>query len=171
MQPQIGWVKLNCEGAWKGSSTPAGCGGFLRDSDGRWIKGYFKKIEVSDAFHAEMSDMYLGLDLAWRENTTHLIVGSYSKILVNMIIENCNFGGTTPTLVKRIQQLLSLSWTVKITHTWCEGNKNADWLANFSILTDFLDFHILENFPGELQNLLFNGISGTCMPKNVCLIS
>ena len=74
----------------------------------------------------DMWDMYLGLDLAWRENTTHLIKESDSKILVDMTTENCNFGRTTPTLVKRIRQLLSLSWTIKITHIWREGNKSAD---------------------------------------------
>jgi len=111
------------------------------------------------------------LDLAWRENTTHLIVESDSKVLVDMITENCNFGGTTPTLVKRIQQLLSLSWTVKITHTWREGNKSTDWLANFSISMDSLDFHILENPPSEFQSLLFDDFSGACMPRNVYLIS
>jgi len=126
---------------------------------------------MCDSFHAEMWGMYLGLDLAWRETTTHLIMESDSKILVDMITENCNFGGTTPTLVKRIRQLLSLSWTVKITHTWREGNKSADWLANFSISMDSLDFHILENPPSELQSLLFDDISGVCMSRNVRLIS
>jgi len=54
---------------------------------------------------------------------------------------------------------------------WREGNISADWLANFSILMDFLDFHILENPPSELQSLLFDDIYGACMPRNVCLIS
>jgi len=49
-----------------------------------------------------------------------------NSTLVDIITKNCNFGGTTPTLVKRIRQLLSLSWTVKITNTWREGNKSAD---------------------------------------------
>jgi len=126
---------------------------------------------MCDAFHAEMWGMYLGLDLAWRENTIHLIVESNSKILVDMITGNCSFGGTTPTLVKRIRQLLSLSWTVKITHIWCVGNISADWLANFCISMDFLDFHILENPPCELQSLLFDDIFGACMPRNIRLIS
>jgi len=126
MRPPIVWVKLNCDGAWKRSGTLAGCGGLLRVSNGRWIKGYFKKIGMCDAFHVEMCGMYLGLDMAWRENTTHLTVESDSKILVDMITENCNFSGTTPTLVRRIRHPLSLSWTVKITHSWCKGNRSAD---------------------------------------------
>jgi len=36
---------------------------------------------------------------------------------------------------------------------------------------DFLDFHILENPPSELQSLLFDDISGAYMPRNVRLIS
>jgi len=88
-----------------------------------------------------------------------------------MITENCNFCGTTPTFVKRIRQLLSLSLTVKIIHTWREGNRSADWLVNFSISMDSLDFHILENPPSELQSLVFDDISEVCMPRNVRLIS
>jgi len=50
MRPPISWVKLNCDGTWKGSGTLAWCGGLLRDSDGRWIKGHFKKIGMCDFF-------------------------------------------------------------------------------------------------------------------------
>ena len=171
MQPLIGWVKLNCDSAWKGSGTLAGCEGLLRDPDGRWIKGYFMKIGMCDVFHAKMWGMCLGLDIPWRENTIHLIVESDSKILVDMITENCNFSGMTPTMVRHIRHLLSLSWTVKITHTWREGNRSADWLANFSISIDFLDFRILETPPSQLQSLLFDDISETCMPRSVRLIS
>ena len=61
---QMGWVKLNTDGAWKGVGTLARCGDLLRDSDGRWIKGYTKKIGSCDVFHAELWGIYLGLDRA-----------------------------------------------------------------------------------------------------------
>ncbi|GAU31364.1 hypothetical protein TSUD_19090 [Trifolium subterraneum] len=48
-----GWIKLNCDGACKGRGESSGCGGLFRNSDGRWMKGYSKKIGVYDAFHAE----------------------------------------------------------------------------------------------------------------------
>jgi len=38
-RPQEGWVKLNCDGAYKDSPGLAGCGGLFRNSDGRWVKG------------------------------------------------------------------------------------------------------------------------------------
>jgi ribonuclease HI len=60
----------------------SGCGGLFRNSDGRWIKSYIKKIEACDVRHAKMWGMYLGLDLTWKEHISHLIVESDSKILI-----------------------------------------------------------------------------------------
>ncbi|MCI51897.1 putative non-LTR retroelement reverse transcriptase, partial [Trifolium medium] len=63
-RPPEGWVKLNCDGSRNNRVGIAGCGGLLRVSDGRWIKGYSQKLGAGDALHAEMWGMYLGLDLA-----------------------------------------------------------------------------------------------------------
>lgn len=57
--PQKGWVKLNCDGSQNDRASLAGCGGPLRDSNGKWIKGYSRKIGSCDALHAEMWGMYL----------------------------------------------------------------------------------------------------------------
>jgi ribonuclease HI len=145
----------------EGAGTREGCGGLLRDSDGRRIKGYVRKIEICDAFNAEMWGMYIFLDMAWRANITHLIVDIDSKILVDMINDNCKFNKIVPTLVRR--KLFSLSWTVHINHTWRGGNRSVDWLANFSISSDSMDFYILETPPIELQRLLFDDISEICI--------
>ncbi|PNX66909.1 ribonuclease H, partial [Trifolium pratense] len=58
-KPQEGWVKLNCDGAYKDTLELAGCGGLLRDSNGRWLTGYSRKIGTCDALSAEMWGMYL----------------------------------------------------------------------------------------------------------------
>jgi len=70
-RPQEGWVKLNCDGAYKDSSGLAGCGDLFRNSDDRWIKGYSQKIETCDAICVEMWGMYLGMQLAWRQGFHH----------------------------------------------------------------------------------------------------
>jgi hypothetical protein len=57
-RPPESWIKLNCDGAYKESVDLVGCGGLLRDSDGRWIQGYTQKIGACDALHAEMWGMY-----------------------------------------------------------------------------------------------------------------
>jgi len=50
-------------------------------------------------------------------------------------------------------------------------NISVDWIVNFSISMDVLEFHNLETPPSELQSLLFDVIYEFCMPKNVHLIS
>jgi ribonuclease HI len=56
--PPEGWIKLNCDGAYKESVHLAGCGGLLRDSNDRWIQGYTQKIGACDTMYAEMWGMY-----------------------------------------------------------------------------------------------------------------
>ncbi|PNX57581.1 receptor-like kinase, partial [Trifolium pratense] len=55
-----GWIKLNCDRAYKELVDLDGCNDLLRDSDGRWIQGYTQKIGACDALHAETYDMYAG---------------------------------------------------------------------------------------------------------------
>jgi hypothetical protein len=40
---------------------PAGCSGLFRNSDGRWNKGYSRKIGTCDTLSAEMWGIYLGM--------------------------------------------------------------------------------------------------------------
>ncbi|KAK2452886.1 TMV resistance protein N [Trifolium repens] len=97
-----GWIKLNCDGAHKDSLGLVVCGGLFRNSDGRWIKGYSRKIGTCDALSDEMWGMYLGMQLSWRQGFHHLQVESGSKSLVDMITGNVKFNGNPPTLVRRI---------------------------------------------------------------------
>jgi len=44
-----------------------------------------------DALHAEMWELYLGIDKAWRVHFDHLIVKSDFKILFEMVSRNFKF--------------------------------------------------------------------------------
>ncbi|GAU25598.1 hypothetical protein TSUD_260320 [Trifolium subterraneum] len=168
-RPREGWIKLNCDGAFRNSLGLAGCGGLFRDSDGRWIQGYARKIGTCDALCVEMWGMYLGMKLAWRQSFHHLQVESDSKTLVDMITGKVKINGNPPTLVRRIQELLKLNWQVHFNHTWREGNRSVDWLANFSFSLDSFNIHVMENPPSEISILLFDDFSGTCMHRNIGL--
>ena len=50
-------------------------------------------------FHADMWGLYLGLDMAWSEGSSHVIVESDSKVLTDMVTNNCKINGTIPSLV------------------------------------------------------------------------
>jgi hypothetical protein len=112
--PQEGWVKLNCDGACKENVNRAGCGGLLRDTNGKWLKEFVRKIGVCNALHAEMCGLYLGLELVWRDGVSHLCVEGDSKLLIDLVTNNCKTNGTTPSLMRRIRNLLDCSWHVEI---------------------------------------------------------
>ncbi|MCH82364.1 ribonuclease H protein, partial [Trifolium medium] len=102
-----------------------------------------------------MWDMYIGMDLAWRQGTTHLQVDSDSNVLVDMVTGNCNSNETIPTLIRRIRDLNNKNWQVHINHIWHEGNRSADWLTNSSLTLNSFDLKVLESPPRDLQRLFF----------------
>ena len=114
--------------------------------------------------------MYLGLELAWRDDISQLCVESDSKLLIDMVTNNCKMNGTTLVLIRRIQNILNRNWWIQVHHTLREGNISADWLANFSLTMNSWNFILLETSPSELNRLLFDDIFGACMPKNIHLI-
>lgn len=75
-----------------------GCRGLLQNSDGRRLKRFSGKIRGCDALYTEMWVLYLGLDIAWREGLSHLIVESDLKVFIDMVTKNCKINGTTPFL-------------------------------------------------------------------------
>jgi len=114
--------------------------------------------------------MYLGLEVSWRDGISQLCVESDSKLLIDMITNNCKMNGTTLVLIRRIQNILNRNWRIQVHQTFREGNRNADWLANFSLTMNSWNFILLETPSSELNSLLFDDIYGTCMPRNVRLI-
>jgi len=85
----------------------------------------------------------------------------------DMIMGTVKFKGKPPTLVHRIQELLKLNWHMHFNHTWREGNRSADWLANFSFSLNSFEIYVMETPPSGISSLLFDDIYGACMPRNV----
>lgn len=80
------------------------------------------------------------------------------------------FNENITILVHYIMKLLKMNWDVQINHSWHEQNISAYWLANYNIFVDHLNLIVLGNPSSELQKLLFDDISETCMSRNVCFI-
>jgi hypothetical protein len=55
------------------TSKIAKCGGLLRDTNRRYLKGFAPMIGSCDGFYVEMWRMYIDMDLAWKQKITHLI--------------------------------------------------------------------------------------------------
>jgi exonuclease III len=62
--PDIGWAKLNTDGASLGNPGIAGGGGIIRDSNGGWVGGFARAIGVTTSVQAELRALKDGLMLA-----------------------------------------------------------------------------------------------------------
>jgi hypothetical protein len=91
-----------------------------------------------------MREMYLGMQLAWRQGFHHLQVKNNSKTLVYMTTWNARINGKPITLVRCIHELLELNWHVQVKHTWQEENRSVDWLTNFSFSLNSFQIHVME---------------------------
>lgn len=47
-------MALNTNGALTSTGNVVGCGGLLRGSDGKWIRGFSKRLESCDLFMTEL---------------------------------------------------------------------------------------------------------------------
>jgi hypothetical protein len=62
--------------------------------------------------------------------------------------------------VRHIRQLLQLNWQVHLSHTWREGNRSVDWLANFNYTLSSFSVHFLESPPRKLRIFFLTISSG-----------
>jgi len=62
-----------------------GCGNLLWDANDTWIKGFLRKVATCDALHAEIWGMYVGLELALKDDISQLCVESYSIFVIDMV--------------------------------------------------------------------------------------
>ncbi|PNX61102.1 ribonuclease H, partial [Trifolium pratense] len=79
--PEEGWVKVNIDGASKGERL-AGCGGLIRDHQGRWCGGFAKFVGAGSAFVAELWGVLEGLKLARRKGFRKVEVNIDSSSVV-----------------------------------------------------------------------------------------
>lgn len=75
--PAEGFVKINTDGALRPNSSIAGCGGIIRDSNGRWVAGFYKSLGLCFVIKSE----------AWRllEGRNWLLIWGIKEFNLNVI--------------------------------------------------------------------------------------
>ena len=83
--PEVGWMKLNTDGASNAFLGLAGGGGLIRDEAGRWVVGFTRKLGKVNSFLAELWAFRDGLLLCQQMNMITLIVELDAKVLVKAL--------------------------------------------------------------------------------------
>jgi ribonuclease HI len=129
--PMAGWFVLNTDGSAKIGVGKAGCGGVLRNDTGVWMEGFAKGLGDATAYMSKLWGIYEGLRMARRGGVEKLELRSDSQVIVRSLQNNNNGSSIMGcALMKRIRDLLTGSWDVKIMHVFREANRCADMLAN-----------------------------------------
>jgi ribonuclease HI len=152
--PPNGWCALNTDGAAKEQMKQAGCGGVLRDAEGRWIEGFAKYLGHTSAYMTELWGVYEGLQLARRRNIEKVEVQIDSQVLVHNLQNGHNGNIVECALMQRVKSLLELSWEVRITHVFREVNRCTDVLANIGSKGQH-DIVFFENPPSQVTQVFY----------------
>ena len=84
-KPHLSWYKLNFDGASLGNLGKVGGGGVIRDSAGRWIKGFAWSIEFKTSIIVELWALRDGMLLVDQLGVQKLEVELDAKVIVDLI--------------------------------------------------------------------------------------
>ena len=143
-KPQEWWFKLNSDGASLGNLGKAGGGGLIRDSYGKWIKGYMRYFGINTSIIAEFWALRDGLTLASQLGITHLAVELDAKVVVDLILSRKTPNGSYTSLLNDCRYLLRQFQQTVIRHVFREANRGVDSLAKgaCSLTSDFVVFDV-----------------------------
>jgi hypothetical protein len=83
--PPTDFFKLNTDGSAEGNPGLAGAGGIIRNHTGGWIKGFSRKIGVTNSLAAELWGLRDGLILAHQQNIKKIIIELDAKAVIDLV--------------------------------------------------------------------------------------
>ncbi|KAK8652849.1 hypothetical protein V6N13_126872 [Hibiscus sabdariffa] len=104
--PPMGWIKLNTDGACRSVTGHSRCGGVFRNFEGVWLHGFSKFIGCCSILEDELSEICIGLSLAWVRGFRCIMVESDCLEAIRMLHPSFP-NGASITLVRDICRLCS----------------------------------------------------------------
>lgn len=140
--------------------------GVLRGDDGRWIRGFKKRIGTCEASGAELWGAVHGLCLAQDMGIMRLVVEGDSSTAIKKLKDAWKEKETQDIIINIWLSKCVCSMQLDFVHTYREGNTVADYLASAS-LEDSFELCILERPSSQMKGLLFRDYAGYASPKSV----
>lgn len=165
--PPTDWFCLNTDGASKQAQNLAGGGGVVLDHCGIFRKAFAANLGSCTAYKAELLVAMLGLEMARDMGIQKLVLQLDNKACVQALKNPEYQGGECHYIIQQCRNLISVTnWEIVINHSYREGNKVADCLANLGVIQEerIRYFHTP---PYEISKLLFEDIMGVTTPRFV----
>ena len=110
-----------------------------------------------------------GLNLAGNMGYRFILLESESKMVMEMLLNDCSRNGKMGRLRRQCMKLLQRNWVIKIQHIFRKDNKCANWFVYFSIFGNL--GLMVTSPPPDLRMLLlamFCGVSTTRIISRCC---
>ena len=128
--PEIGWIKINSDGAFDMNNKEAGSGVIARSSEGKFVAGTNRKFTAGSAVQAEAMAVKDAVNLAIERKFQKVCFEMDSKELILVLTNKCsNIDWKIRPLVLDIQRLLKLISERKMMLISKEANAAANWIA------------------------------------------
>ena len=105
-KPPVEWCKLNTDGTSLGNPGKAGGGGIIRDSEGRWVKGFARSIGFTASIIVELWALRDGLLLADQIGVQNLWIELDAKVVVELVQSNSTSNAFYSPLLADCRSLL-----------------------------------------------------------------
>lgn len=128
--PPINWIKINTDGAARGSPGDASCGGVFRNFTGGIIGSFSSFLGTKTPLEAEIHGVILAVQIAWNQGWHNIWLECDSTLTVSMIK---NGKSEVPISIKEkwhntLEKISKME--VIVSHIYREGNEVADKLAD-----------------------------------------
>jgi ribonuclease HI len=131
--PSVNWIKCNTDGASCGNPGIAACGGVFRDHHANFVYAFAEPLGVETAYFAELCGVLKAIEIAYEKNWANLWVESDSSQVV-AAFKNPKNSIAWPLRNRWKNAIFKMSHMhCIVTHTYREGNKVADLIANFGL--------------------------------------
>ncbi|KAH7567633.1 hypothetical protein ACOSP7_010350 [Xanthoceras sorbifolium] len=156
-KPEFGCTKLNTDGSVDRQN--AGFGGLFRDYRGEPICAFVSKAHCEDTFLVELWAVWRGLVLASRLGIKVIWVESDSQSVVKTINKKQPYSAKAGSCLKNIWGLLRSFETFRVSHSWRETNRAADYLSKMVLTGSDVVFWPTD-FPDSLSNIIKDDAEG-----------
>ena len=122
-KPPSGWCKLNTDEAFLGNPSKVGGGGIIRDSEGRWVKGFARSIGFTTSIIAKFWALRDGLLLANQIGVQNLVIELDAKVVMELVQSETTSNAFYSSLLTDCMSLLGRFQHCKVQHVFCEVNR------------------------------------------------
>ncbi|GLJ23228.1 hypothetical protein SUGI_0439400 [Cryptomeria japonica] len=136
--PPPGWVKMNFDGASKDNPGRAGFGAIIRNEYDKLLWLMTSPYVIASNNKLELKGLEKGLAMCVEKSMEKVVIEGDSQVILNGVSKGHFLNWRLQTWMHRIKQLLSSLLDYMMKHTYREGNRATDWLANKGVEGDMI---------------------------------